>query len=303
MPTPFDIVDICVQLVRNNITVHTITSSTTTAVRDAVTKQISSDKWRLTADSALVVDWDLDQSVRDVVRYRWHEDEWRDEPGDTFAYHAKKTPIPTGRDFREEDRGGILLIMESPHLHEVTCDLQPVSPASGLTGYNIHVLKSKLAPLIERMPQQWRRNGLSLTLCNPLQFPASLRLDPIDSSLRNDLFRKGINKLHDDFRARLDNYAPVLIINTCTGKPVAAENPRKPDPKWVARKLISAWLTEKEIPFHRIAYGHPSKNETGGSLMRKGRPYTNARPRCHVVELPHPSTWRSTWNWSLELGG
>jgi hypothetical protein len=118
----------------------------------------------------------------------------------------------------------IVLILESPHMHEYTPNFTPIAPAQGTTGEGI---RARMLPLL----YQHQRLGLppdryELLICNPVQFQASLyelhgqALDKNDpaQSVRDTTWRTlyyGMNE-RDGFLQRLDRYNAAAVIVACT---------------------------------------------------------------------------------------
>lgn len=191
----------------------------------------------------------------------------------------KKSAIPVGIVVAEDhhrDKSPILLLLESPHLAEASCDLVGWRPAVSSTGLQ---LQSRLWVLAYCLAQisAVGLDGAPVIICNPLPFPASLRVTPVDSDLRDAVFETamamdGIKKL---FRDSLDRYNPLVIINACT---------KEMQP--VVQDLVDQWFASKKAKVQRHRY---QKKEG----MVWGETTGATKPTRYLVELLHPAHWHT----------
>lgn len=122
----------------------------------------------------------------------------------------------------------IVLLLESPHKDEY-CYRQsgvfPIAPAQGITGKGI---ENKLREVISeafQMESITVKDGFyPVILSNPVPWQASLHYCYKDdtnmhSDLKNLIWRRlwKLESIKADFKRKLNQYSPVLIINACTG--------------------------------------------------------------------------------------
>lgn len=238
----------------------------------------------------LVVTFDIEKPVHDVVRYWMTGEEWEREPSTEGVLVPKvQGAFPWGRRATQNERNGVMILLESPHSSEISPKLVPYVPAAGIeTGDAGHQLHQHQAAIIYLMV---RRLGIRFVertpvlVANPLQFPASLRIDPLSGheALRDavwvgamelELFRR-------NFSERLTRSYPRVIVNACTG-----EMDDSASPKAITRSLIDQWLRKNSITsVARLTY-----RRSPGVVKVQTQHVMN--PECYIIETPHPCGWR-----------
>ncbi|WP_017416233.1 hypothetical protein [Clostridium tunisiense] len=131
-----------------------------------------------------------------------------------------------------EDIKSIVLVLESPHKYEYIklqneeIEYKPISPAQGTTGKNIeNNLDIIISELLYRYKHIFKEKTYKIIICNPVPYQTSLYClhgkglkSKIYSNLRNEIW-KAIFKQRDikeNFKKRIRDYKPELIINACT---------------------------------------------------------------------------------------
>ncbi|MCY4560054.1 MAG: hypothetical protein OXF79_27580 [Chloroflexi bacterium] len=117
----------------------------------------------------------------------------------------------------------IALLLESPHKDEFDSNDSPIAPAQGTTGTNIHEYFEHIINIeIGRFNFVTQEAGL--IICNPIPFQTSLHMIHSGILKCKDKLKEDIWKalweetcVREDFRSRIKNYKPDLVINACTG--------------------------------------------------------------------------------------
>lgn len=134
---------------------------------------------------------------------------------------------------KEENIKSIVLILESPHKNEYIklsneqVEYKPVSPAQGATGKNIeNNLEVIMNELIHKYKHIFKEKTYKIIICNPVQYQTSLnclhgnglKSSKIYSNLRDEIWKTIFkqNDIKENFKRRIRDYKPELIINACT---------------------------------------------------------------------------------------
>lgn len=116
------------------------------------------------------------------------------------------------------DNKDIVLVLESPHRSEYNKgNGSAIKSANGKTGDKI---EKQLSPKINDMlinNQILIDQAYNVYAVNAIQYQCSCGLKPIQTELRNSIFRMLWPSLKEDFINRIKQLNPVLIINMCTG--------------------------------------------------------------------------------------
>ena len=224
-----------------------------------------------------------DMRVRDVQRYTICWPTGANAPGlrangersvefresafcDRVPEVARRSPVGQLLRCRPRASRTVLILLESPHIHEYGCDAEsgrmwPKAPAQGATGRRI---EQHLADIL-------RGGDLSRELCdgdrvivaNPVPYQASLgsivevpnvsvhRRREIRERLRDAVWEAlwNIEAVRGGFEDRLRRYAPGVVINACTrtlGKHVAVfVAAHSPNSKQYETTHPSSWFNQK----------------------------------------------------------
>ncbi|NOQ65187.1 MAG: hypothetical protein GQ582_11810 [Methyloprofundus sp.] len=120
------------------------------------------------------------------------------------------------------DVNNILIILESPHKSEYNKQFVPKYPASGSTGQQfLRYFISHVLPLLKSEGLRLEENNTyNICFVNPVPYQTSLyeihRKEELPSSLRNKVWKALYPKCRDDFKQRIKEYAPSIILNACT---------------------------------------------------------------------------------------
>jgi hypothetical protein len=160
----------------------------------------------------------LSKRVPDVIR-SWNEG--RDRRNEPLPFEEKEE-----LDERVAN-GSIVIILESPHKDEYDYDrnFKPLYPAMSEkmngTGKGID---DNLDGVLNDIGVS-RNADSPVIICNPVQYQTSLDylLDDgdgggIDNEIRNSVWRLlfGFREIKEDFRLRIHDYDPQIILNACT---------------------------------------------------------------------------------------
>ena len=159
----------------------------------------------------------------------------------------------------------VLLLLESPHIHEYGCDTEsgsmcPIAPAQGATGRQI---EQHLADVLSSGNLSRELcDGAKVIVANPVPYQASLgsivevpnvsahRRQEIKGRLRDAVWEAlwNIEAVRRDFADRLRRYAPEVVINACTrtvGKHVAVSvAAHSPKSKQYKTTHPSSWFNQ-----------------------------------------------------------
>lgn len=221
----------------------------------------------IATENGLRINFTPEQAVPDYERYRF-------VPGEGLVPLTPREGIPARGTFD----ASILLILESPHVDEISRELIPRWPAAGASGRQVNSHAAGFGRFLGGLVSE----PLPVILCNPVQHPASLRLEPIQADLRDTVFRAlaAVPAIAADFQARLERYQPRVIINACTGA--------KPgSPKALVRAMIDRFLGGR--PVHRLIWSTGRVDGVNGLKLKEERRAPGAEVK--IVELPHPAAW------------
>lgn len=183
-----------------------------------------------------------DKRVKDICRAVWQDGQvvdtqWRHRTG----------------------RGGIVVILESPHKDEYTKDesFEPLIPLNGTRSVQRFFLH--LGEILGAIARQGVTipNG-DVVLCNPVQWQTSLhRLTQthfLVSEIRDVVWSRiyAIGAVQAFFEARLKSYQPRLIINACTG------SLDHPGPKQAVQQTLTRLWEKGDLEAALAATHHPS---------------------------------------------
>lgn len=125
----------------------------------------------------------------------------------------------------------VVLLLESPHMHEYSALFEPIEPAQGITGYNISTfIKEVINNAVADNNLNQLQKKFRLVISNPIQYQTSLYhvhkqplrkgQDGSGARLRDKIWKAifNISEYKEDFFNRLISYNPSLIINACSSK-------------------------------------------------------------------------------------
>ena len=118
-----------------------------------------------------------------------------------------------------------VVLLESPHKDEFTCDFVPKGPAMGATGKNIRCglagAISRSEPILGQLS-----SGTRVIIANPVQFQCSLRVIHRNRSvpscrrleLKDSVWQAiwSVDEVRSEFIQRIRTYQPTKILNLCT---------------------------------------------------------------------------------------
>lgn len=163
------------------------------------------------------------RAVRDVHRYDllFVRDNWAlTKPGGQepteFASNRYDIPITASKN-------QLILLLESPHKDEYGPDGRALGPALGATGRNICTLfTSHVLPMLENLGLTlMRRNRYQFCIVNPVPYQASLvdiHKGKLVETVRNKVWMVLWPECKLDFKTRLSQYTPSILLNGCTSK-------------------------------------------------------------------------------------
>lgn len=130
-----------------------------------------------------------------------------------------------GDDFRRN----VVLVLESPHRDEYGRSVcHPIAAARGQTGQRIHKYLANVLRSSEEMTKLLASHAhVRVIISNPIQLQTSayaihggvLRVERLRNAIWNALWNlesRDKYPFRDDFRRRLESYAPIAAINACT---------------------------------------------------------------------------------------
>ncbi|WP_375766307.1 hypothetical protein NR798_32040 [Archangium gephyra] len=249
--------------------------------------------------------------VPDLVRYTYVRERLTPEgvvpTGTLCPLNGASHPglgIPLGRPPVATDLNPVVFLLESPHDEEISRELIPVGPAAGSTGRQIHDNRVPLANLIgaalgDRYPAQ---SEFAVIICNPVPYPTSCRLKPLKNEAqewRDFVYNEfmGLASICKDFRCRLRQYNPSVIINACTGRELKprddAQGRRFLPPNRLVDREINRYLAGQD-PGRQFDYRYLIKS-------RKDRTGLTCFPASdvYVMEIAHPTGWRGRYPFRL----
>ena len=152
----------------------------------------------------------------------------------------------------------LLIVLESPHTDEYEGSVaNPIGPARGQSGTNLEdqlgALLGASCDVMGTVPC-----GTRVVVANPVQFQASLHAVHGGSlwcygfgKLRDAVWESiwSVEEIRDDFRERIDCFAPTWIINACTG----GSNGRGR-----VNGAVSEWLLDGKMGCRLYATTHPA---------------------------------------------
>lgn len=109
----------------------------------------------------------------------------------------------------------IVILLESPHRSEYDYSFNPIGPAQGVTGNNVEKF---LKELCKDLKLEDNKQYLFI-LMNPIPWQCSLGSfydDGLIPTLRNNIWSKLFNIYVEEFKAMINLYNPMIIINACT---------------------------------------------------------------------------------------
>ena len=137
-----------------------------------------------------------------------------------FTYTQTMTPFSKiSADWKREsgEIENIVIVLESPHHSEYDKKGKPLRPAMGNTGEKLkNGFEKKLTQCLSK--KQFQGNKIyNLWLVNAIQYQCSLGIRPMQKELKNTMFRLLWKDLQDDFKDRIKEKNPIIIVNLCTG--------------------------------------------------------------------------------------
>lgn len=172
----------------------------------------------------------------------------------------------------------IVIILESPHVNEFNGKGLEIQPANSTTGDNIKEKFDKILEVLLEKNEITVTDKFDIYLVNAVQFQCSLGIQPLPTTIRDDIFKKiWVNGGKENFIGRLiiDDNFPDIIINCCTGGITKLECKKdKFNSEESLNVLVSKALDEKynEIAAFPCKYfysPHPSSAHFGKLGYRK----------------------------------